>query len=263
VKQQPTYPIASVDHALRLAAILQLEGALTVTEAADRLGVARSTAHRLLSMLVYRDFASQGDDKTYSAGPVIRIGAHSWSRTARLRSIALPHLRRLADGIDESVNLAILTGVALRFVASVECRQELRVTSREGMSFPACNTSSGLVLLADLPADAVERLYELDNSEDRPDPSLLARELAKVRRDGYAVNHGRSERGVVAVGVPIRGLDGQVLAGLSVSIPSTRYDVHRLRPLVAALHGAAQGLESELRSWAEWDSGNAADDGTE
>lgn len=48
-KERPAYAITSVDHALRLAALLQLEGATTVTDAAARLGVAPSTAHRLLA----------------------------------------------------------------------------------------------------------------------------------------------------------------------------------------------------------------------
>ena len=51
MKNKPAYAITSVDHALQLATVLQVEGPLTVSEAAERLGVARSTAHRLLSML--------------------------------------------------------------------------------------------------------------------------------------------------------------------------------------------------------------------
>ena len=69
MKNRPPYAITSVDHALRLAQVLQREGELTVSEAAERLGVARSTAHRLLAMLVYRDFAEQGPDRRYRAGP--------------------------------------------------------------------------------------------------------------------------------------------------------------------------------------------------
>ena len=69
LKTPPPYAIASVDHALRLAAMLQLEGGLTVSEVAGRLGVARSTAHRLLAMLVYRDFAVQDENRLYRAGP--------------------------------------------------------------------------------------------------------------------------------------------------------------------------------------------------
>jgi DNA-binding IclR family transcriptional regulator len=71
----PSDFIASVDHALQLTTVLQVEGSLSISEAAERLGVALSTAHRLLSMLVYRDFAVLEADKRYAAGPVLSLGA--------------------------------------------------------------------------------------------------------------------------------------------------------------------------------------------
>ena len=92
MKTRPSYAISSVDHALHIATMLQLEGRLTVSEAAQRLGIARSTAHRLLTMLVYRDFAVQDESRVYHAGPVLELAAHSPSEASRLRTIALPHL---------------------------------------------------------------------------------------------------------------------------------------------------------------------------
>lgn len=249
MKTPPPYAIASVDHALRLATVLQLEGTVTVAEAAQRLGVARSTAHRLLQMLVYRDFATQDDARVYHAGPVLQLAAHSRSRTSRLRTAALPHLRRLVDVLDETANLTVRTGATVRFIASVESSQVLRVGSRDGMVFPAHRTSGGLLLLADLSDDELAEAFAEPPDADAPDPPDLARlrtELARIRRQGFALNHGRSERGLVAVGVPVRDADGAALAGLAVSMPSVRYAKERLAPLVAALHRAAGGIEAEL-----------------
>lgn len=228
MKTPPPYAVTSVDHALRIATMLQLEGALTVAEIAERLGVARSTAHRLLQMLVYRDFAVQDEHRAYHAGPVLELAAHSRSRTAQLRAAALPHLHRLVDVLRESVNLSILTGDTARFIASVECDQALRVGSREGMVFPAEETTAGQVLLAE------------DATGDR--------DLARIRRQGFAVNQGRSEKGVTAVGVPVRDADGVALAGLSVSMPSVRYDKAELPRIVATLRAAAADLEADLAS---------------
>src|SRR5680860_116538 len=87
MKTRPSYAIASVDHALHIATMLQLEGRLTVSEAAQRLGIARSTAHRLLTMLIYRDFAVQDESRVYHAGPVLELAAHSPSEASRLRVI--------------------------------------------------------------------------------------------------------------------------------------------------------------------------------
>ncbi|GGZ02769.1 hypothetical protein GCM10010365_21880 [Streptomyces poonensis] len=80
-----------------------------------------------------------------------------------------------------------------------------------------------------------------------PYPARHARaELARAARSGFAVHQDRSERGPVAVGVPVRGEDGSAVAGLSVSMPGVRYDPRRLRSLVATLDAAARALEADL-----------------
>jgi DNA-binding IclR family transcriptional regulator len=249
LKTPPPYPIASVDHALRTATILQLEGGATVSQIAERLGVARSTAHRILAMLVYRDFAVQDEDRVYRAGPVLELATHSQSLVSRLRSVALPHLHRVVDLLDETTNLIMRAGDTARFIASVECRQALRVGSREGMVFPAHRTTAGLLLLAELGDEELEEVYapeRYDRPADRPDLARLRAELKRLRRNGFAVNRERSERGLVAVGVLVRDQDGTALAGLSVSMPSVRYDPHRLQPMVATLNGTARAMEKDL-----------------
>ncbi|MER6814585.1 IclR family transcriptional regulator [Spirillospora sp. NPDC000708] len=250
-KAPPPYAVASVDNALRIATMLQLEGPLTVTEVARRIGVANSTAHRLLAMLVYRDFAVRDSDRTYRVGPVLELAAHSQSAAARLRAAALPHLHRLVEHLDESANLTVRTGDTVRFIASVESRQALRVGSREGMVFPAHRTTAGLLLLAELPPDRLEALYAADRYTerpgDRPDLDALRADLARVRRNGFALNQGRSERGVVAVGVPVHDPQGEVVAGLSVSMPSARYEKERLPALAGTLRTVADALERDLR----------------
>ncbi|MFF4835190.1 IclR family transcriptional regulator [Streptomyces sp. NPDC001315] len=250
LKTPPPYPIASVDHALRAAAILQMEGGASVSQIAERLGVARSTAHRILAMLVYRDFAVQGEARVYRAGPVLELASHSQSLVDRLRAAALPHLHRVVDLLDETANLFVRTGDTVRFIASVECRQALRVGSREGMVFPAHRTTAGLLLLAGLSDEDLDEVYAAERYRERPaerpDPDQLRSELRRLRRNGFAVNKRQSERGLVAVGVPVRDRDGAALAGLSVSLPSVRYDPHRLRSLVATLNAAAHALEQDL-----------------
>jgi DNA-binding IclR family transcriptional regulator len=182
---------------------------------------------------------------------VLELAAHSQSATSRLRALALPHLEEIVEVVDESANLMIRTGDTARFIASVECRQALRVGNREGMVFPAHRVTGGLVLLAELGREQVDALYEPERYDERPDerPDLrrLHRDLDRVRSNGFALNEGRSERGVVAVGRPVRDVDGTAVAGVSVSMPSVRYDPHRLPGIVSALGVAAQAIEGDLR----------------
>lgn len=251
-KQRPAYAISSVDHALRIATMLQLEGELTVTEVSARLNVARSTAHRLLAMLVFRDFAVQTDSRAYRAGPVLELAAHSRSEASQLRAAALPHVEALVEVLDESANLMIRTGDTARFVVSVECAQALRVGNREGMVFPAHRVTGGLVLLAELSRDELEAVYAperyTDRLQERPDLGRLYRDLERIRRNGFAVNEGRSERGVVAVGCRVRNPAGAAIAGLSVSMPSVRYEPQNLPALVAAIRFAARAIEADLQA---------------
>ncbi|GGO72247.1 IclR family transcriptional regulator [Nonomuraea cavernae] len=241
----------SVDHALQLAVLLQVEGPFGVGEAAERLGVAPSTAHRLLAMLVYRDFAIQTRDRRYAAGPVLSLGASSQSRTALLRSVAMPHLAALVERVRESANLVILAGDHVRFIGSVECAQALRVGNREGMVFPAHLASGGKVLLADLPPERLDALYSeakwAGRLDQRPSLAALRRELRTVRERGFAINAGRTESGVTAVGRPVRGEDGRALAALSVSLPTVRFSRDRLPELTSALAMAVRDVEEEMR----------------
>ncbi|GAA4957465.1 DNA-binding IclR family transcriptional regulator [Nonomuraea thailandensis] len=251
MKNPPNYAIRSVDYALQLAVMLQVEGPLGVGEAAERLGVAPSTAHRLLAMLVYRDFAVQFEDRRYAAGPVLSLGASSLSHTSRLRAIAMPHLSALVERVRESANLTILSGDHVRFIGTVECTQALRVGNREGMVFPAHLASGGKVMLADLPPERLDMLYSEDKWADRPDqrPNLVAlrRELRTTRERGFAINAGRTEAGVTAVGRAVRGMDGTAQAAVSVSMPTTRFSRDRLPGLVGALAVTARDIEEEMR----------------
>lgn len=250
MKNRPTYAIASVDHALQLATILQVEGPLTVSEAAERLGVARSTAHRLLSMLSYRDFAVQDGDRRYSAGPVLSLAARSHSSAALLRAVAMAHLTALTGRTAESTNLMVLAGDHVRFIGSVEGNQALRVGNREGMVFLAHRTSGGVLLLADLAVEQFEAIYSderwADRLDERPDREALQREMRLARERGFAINNGRTEIGVTAVGRAVHGTDGRAEAAVSISLPTARYSRKSLPKLVAALAVTTADIEREL-----------------
>lgn len=250
MKNRPAYAIASVDNALRLATVLQLEGPVTVSEAAERLGVGRSTAHRLLAMLCYRDFAVQADDRRYRPGPVLAPARTSAQTMARIRSVAMPHLAELTVAVDETANLSVLSGFLTRFVASVECRQTLRVTTREGMAFPAHRTSGGLAMLAALSRDDVSDRFAAADAEDLQGESLtlasLHQQLAPVRSRGFALNNGRTEKGIVAIGMAVTDPAGG-LAGISVAMPSVRFSRDRIPRIAQELSRTKAAIERDLR----------------
>jgi IclR family transcriptional regulator, acetate operon repressor len=244
VKNRPVYSIDSVDHALHLAAILQQEGPLRLTDAAERLGIARSTAHRLLGMLVYRDFAEQAADRRYVAGPLLRRPTAP-EPVAELRRIALPHLQALTERMEETTNLMVVIGDQARFVVTVECEQVLRVGDREGRMLPAHLASGGRAVLAMLPEEEVTALFSTPESPVA-DLSQLLRDLRRVRRQGFAINEQKTETGVTAIGCVVPGPTDAVPAAVSIAMPTVRYRRDRLAGWVQNLTTTAERIGREL-----------------
>ena len=244
MKNSPAYSVGSVDHALHLATILQLEGPLRVADAADRLGVARSTAHRLLAMLVYRDFAEQDSSRHYVAGPMLRRPTAA-EPIAEMRRVALPHLRALAARVDETVNLLVLVGDYVHFVASVEGSQVLRVGDREGRMLPAHLASGGRAILAQRPEEEVISLYSAPDSCE-VDLAALLRDLRRVRRQGFAVNNQDTESGLTAIGRAVKGRPAVVSAAISIAMPTVRYHRQRLVSWVQDLTTVVDRIEHDL-----------------
>lgn len=244
MKNRPAYSIDSVDNALHLASILRQEGALRVTDAARRLGVSPSTAHRLLAMLVYRDFAEQLPDRRYGAGPLMRVARRSDAPVDALRALAPRHLERLVAEVGESANLVVRAGIEAHFIVSVESSRPLRVGTREGRALPAHRVSGGKVLLAGLGTEELNDLYR-----DVADVDLdhLHREMRVIRSRGHAVNDGETEAGLTALGRAVQGPLGAPVAAICVAMPATRYDRSRLPATLDAMGRAAAGLEADLR----------------
>ena len=244
MKNKPPYAIESVDNALRILQALRDSGRVRVSELAAELGIARSTAHRLLAMLVYRDFAVQAEDRSYLPGPAL-------SAPQRLRQVLRPHMEALCDQVSETVNLMVRLGTQTRFLHTVESTQILRVGDRQGTILPAWKTSGGKALLAELPDAQLSAL--LRTAAGRPPDGItdgerrsLVSELRRVREQGYAENIEETESGVCAVGVCVRDPAGEALAALSVSAPSVRYTPDRARLFIRELRDAVRRSETDI-----------------
>ena len=243
MKNRPAYAIASVDSALLLAGLLQQEGPMRVTDVAARLGVSVSTAHRLLGMLVFRDFAEQLPDRRYGSGPVLRGGTAPRASVTRLRAVALPHLRALVESLGETANVMVLAGADVRFVATVECDHVLRVGDRTGRVLPAHLSSGGKAALALAGKDQLAAvLAPLDDAA----AAELERELRTVRRRGFAVNDQATEAGLTAVGVAVPAAGEFSGAAISVAAPTARCSRDLLPAWGAALCQAAAAIARDL-----------------
>lgn len=246
----PKYRVESVDSALRILLLLHTLPELRVTVAADLLGMAPSTAHRLLTTLAARRFVIQDRvTKAYRAGPaLIELGVSS-TKSFDLRSAAEPHLRDLVKRIGETANLHVLQGTDIRFIAGFESNQQVRTKVLTGVMLPAYATSGGKVLLAELSREKLREMYPGGLRKLTPRTrtfTQLIDELSLVLMRGYALNQEESEVGLSAVAVPLRGPLGRVIAAVAMSAPSKRLPRSRVREVVIELRDCAARIRGDL-----------------
>ena len=244
-----TYPIESVDNALRLIRLLNERGEIGVTGAAQHLNVAPSTAHRLLTMLVHHGFAKKNARRQYLPGWEGPVQGPKKTPLAHLREVVRPHLVTLSAALEETVHLVILRGTAAHFLDGVE-HPASPVASRAGMTMPAHCTAGGKAILASLrPADLGALFPHGLPVVYGPGPtelSVLRRQLAGVRRAGYSVSGEESERGIVGVAVSLRDSSGHVHGALAVGMPSSRCPHERVPGTARTLQVEAAAVALEL-----------------
>ncbi|HWN32430.1 MAG TPA: IclR family transcriptional regulator [Pseudonocardia sp.] len=240
----PQYPIESVDNALKVLLLLGERDELRLTEVSEYLGVATSTAHRLLAMLQYRGFVRQNPrTRSYLPGASLTGVAFSILQRYDFRGALRPQLEALNTALLETVHLGLLDGATVRFVDSIESPHAVRVVSRLGRSMPAHCTSTGKALLAQLSTEELHRLYPEDELTGLTEKSIrsrrtLERALDTVRRRGYATGDEESESGVCSVAVAFPFRHSPARLALNVSAPANRMTAAAQRAIVNALRSA-------------------------
>lgn len=244
---------SSVGNALRILKMLRDVGEVRVTQIAEKLGVAPSTAHRLLAELRFQDFVSQVDgSRGYVPGPELLRLVSEMGREQPLDEVARPHLQALCERVTETTNLQVLVGSDVLFLDSVEVDRPLRVVRRAGSHGPAYSTAGGKVLLASLPTAQVRAWFgghkRLPPRTARTvsDVEQLEAELARVRASGFATNVGEEADGVNAIAVPVVDAEGRTRAAISVAAPAVRLPDEGLTQLITPLQEAATAIAADL-----------------
>jgi IclR family transcriptional regulator, acetate operon repressor len=247
------YPIESVDNVLRLLQLLHAHEELGVTVAARLLGVAPSTAHRLFAMLVFRGFAVQNARRRYEPVPDHLHPTRTEPALSEQVAVLRPLLTKVMLDVDETVHFVVLRGTAAFFADGVEADHPMRVVSRAGLTMPAHCTAAGKAMLGQLSPADVDALYPHGLPDvygpAATDMPTLKRQLASVRRAGFAVSREENERSVVGAAVCLRGDAGRMRGALAIGVASGRCPNTRLAELAHRLldaAGAAQPLLSGL-----------------
>lgn len=219
--------LRSVGAALELLRLLtDAEGPIRLAEAADHLAVAPSTAHRLLTTFVIRGFAMRSPTgHGYRRGPeLFRATRRRPGELVLLRDVAHPFLEQVSRETGETAHLAILDGFEVIGIDHVESVQTVIHRHTIGSRGSLHASSAGLALLAHSPevAEALIAVGLARHHETAADGRSLRLSLEKVRQRGYAVNDRLWHAESAGVAAPILDSNGEAVAALGISGPSSR-----------------------------------------
>jgi DNA-binding IclR family transcriptional regulator len=238
-------PVRSVARAADILAALE-DGPRSLGRIAQRTGLSKPTAHRLLASLAYRQMVIQDPETVeYMLGPgCLRVADAIMRGAAGIGALVMPVLESLATSTGETVALHVRAGLERICIGQVASSQPVRYTAHVGATYPLHTGSMGKVLLAF--SEQAERNELLDRLQltaltettitDRP---TLEAEIEKIRGSGFATSHGERAAGVAAMSAPIFGPDGRILAALSILGPDGRLSEAAMATLRPALAAAA------------------------
>ena len=202
-----------------------------VTALADRLDLPKSTVARLLGSLEELGAVERLDGKRWRVGPSVEAFARTVPPERRLAPLARPVLSELVRSLGEDAGLGLPDGYDVLYVDQVECDHPVQVRDWTGTRAPMHAVPSGLVLMADWPADAVDAYVVRGLPALTPrtvvDPDQLRARLEDVRAAGYAWGLQEFAEGIDSVAAPIRDGRGNAVAAIHVHGPAYRFPPQR------------------------------------
>lgn len=244
--------LSSVATSVRLLkAFSEEQVEIGISDLAKRLGVAKSTVHRLAVTLVADGMLEQNPEtEKYRLGiALFRLGSLV-RRRMTMSNEARPLLRELREKVNETVHLAVLDGREIMYVFNLESTHALRMRSDVGVRKPAHCTAEGQAILAFQSAEVVERVIRDGLAARTPqtvtDPQALKKVLDGVRARGCAIEDEESEPGMRCIAAPLRNDAGEVVAAIGLAGPVSRLSKKSLATFIPHVIETAAAISARL-----------------
>jgi len=245
--------IRSLATALDLLDCLATEPELGVTDLSRRLGIAKSSVHRILKTLCSKGYVQQVQEtKCYRLGIRLHELGEVVASRSQLRGLALPLLESLRAQTGETVHLAVPEGGQMFYVERLESYHGLRFSARVARVRPIHLTSSGKAVAAfndAVAAAAISQGFERRTPRTIRTAEQFLRCLAETRKRGYAYSIEEDEPGLASVAAPVLDRDGIARAAISVAGPMARVSGEHTAQMARRVLSAASQLTSLEALW--------------
>ena len=246
-----TYNITALQRGLQLLHLFsEAPQGLTAKQVADRSRLPVSTVHRFLANLETTNFLNCSGNVYHLGTACFSIGQAALAQLD-IRRVSLPYLRELNRQTRETVHLTVRHGSSAIYVEKLDSTEQLRIYSRIGATVPLYCTAVGKIMLAYMPEEELRRILpQLTLKRFTPNtvgsPQELEAEIRRVQKNGYAHDLEEHELHIRCIAAPIWDHAGIVNASLSITAPSVRMAISRLRQLAPLIQGAGLQISREL-----------------
>lgn len=230
-------------------------GNMGISELSRKLGIPKSTAHKIIATLEHYRIVERNTDtnKFHLGAKLIELGSLA-QQSLDICTVARPVLRELNEQTGETVHLTLLEDDEVLYVDCVESRKRLRTYSVIGVRAPLYCTSVGKAILAFQSKDYIQRYLEsvrLERFTDRTltDSRSLRAELDMIRSRGYAIDDMEHEDHIRCIGAPVRDTKGMVTASISVSSPVQRLALDDVDAVAALVVNGANLISLKYGLW--------------
>jgi DNA-binding IclR family transcriptional regulator len=227
---------------------LVAEGPITLGDLADRLGLTRSTTHRLASALADRRYLTFVPRSGYSLGPKLLELGFRVRDELDLPRVAGPQLERLALLTEDTVHLGVLDRGQVLYLDKIAGKRRINISSRVGELQPVSSTGLGKALILDHDEESWTNFFRSENGGQRT-PNALQEWLTRMRsyaQSGYAFDLEENEDQVRCVAAPIRDVAGNITAAISVSSAAQYMNDQRMQTLTKDVVETARRISEEL-----------------
>ena len=251
-RESKSAPVGVLSKVLKIFDLLQDHPfGLDLKTISAEAAINKSTAYRFLAHLEREGYLMRDDSGSYMLGmKLLQLGARGNHRTM-LDQAAAPVMRELWKATEETVNVGVLDGAHVLYVAVLESPHAFRLVSKIGMRRPLYSTALGKAMLAFAPDEEKAHLLSSLNFQALTPYTLtsvmqLKGDLENVRRQGYAVDNEENVLGARCIGAPILNAKGEAVAAISLSAPITRMSTEKIGMFAAAVKDAAVEIAMRL-----------------
>ena len=219
--------------------ILSSPNGLKATDILEKIKLPKTTLYRLLQSMVDNGFIIHHKDTN-----VYKIGykfAESYQivnlKFEKLKDIAHPYLKSLADSVQETVKLSVLSGMQAFTLISIEGSRPIRINIDTGALFPLNAGASGKILMSSLSSSEIE-YYMQKYAKKYTENSIITLEGVKqefdfINKNGFAKDDGEYLPEICAIAVPIYGEGKNIIAAISVAYPTMNRDIENMDTMIS------------------------------